>query len=153
TRGYGDTKRRPRRAWRQTGSDVKSHPIRGPPRAIPMFVQLTKAFLGKPAGERIDVSEEDAKSLVAQQLAVPVTDDLITPAVSKALESAFTKFTQSLDGIINASLKAFADAQGQAKKHAVPLIFGEANTGDPKKSFGDFCLAVARKDSGYLEKH
>jgi hypothetical protein len=28
-----------------------------------MFVQLTKAFLGKPAGERIDVSEEDANSL------------------------------------------------------------------------------------------
>ncbi len=47
-----------------------------------MFVQLTKAFLGKPAGERIDVSEEDAKSLVAQQLAVPVTDNLITPAVT-----------------------------------------------------------------------
>jgi hypothetical protein len=30
-----------------------------------MFVQLTKAFLGKPASECIDVSEEDAKSLVA----------------------------------------------------------------------------------------
>jgi HK97 family phage major capsid protein len=86
-------------------------------------------------------------------LAVPVTDDLITPAVSKALESAFTKFTQSLGGIVNASLKAFAHAQGQAKKHSVPLIFGEGNTSDPKKSFGDFCLAVARKDSGYLEKH
>jgi hypothetical protein len=52
-----------------------------------MFVQLTKAFLGKPAGERFDLPEEDAKSLIAQQLAVPVTDDLITPAVSKALES------------------------------------------------------------------
>jgi hypothetical protein len=38
-------------------------------------------------GERIDLSEDDAKSLVAQQLAVPVTDDLITPAVSKARES------------------------------------------------------------------
>src|SRR5262249_41062105 len=53
----------------------------------------------------------------------------ITPAVSKALESAFTKFTLSLDGIIYASLKAFADARGQAKKHAVPLIFGEGGTG------------------------
>jgi hypothetical protein len=70
-----------------------------------MFVQLTKAFLGKPAGERIDVSDEDAKSLIAQQLAVSVKDDLITPAVSKVLESAFAKITQSLDGIINASLR------------------------------------------------
>jgi hypothetical protein len=57
-----------------------------------MFVQLTKAFLGKSAGERIDVSEDDAKSLIAQQLAVPDTDNLVTPAVSKALESAFSKF-------------------------------------------------------------
>jgi hypothetical protein len=94
---------------------VNTHPICGPPRAIPEFVQFTKAFLGKPAGERVDVSEENAKSLIAQQLAVPVMDDLITPAVSKALESAFTKFTQSLDGIINSSLKAFADAGAQAK--------------------------------------
>src|SRR5262249_37558077 len=47
-RGDGDPKRRTRRAWRRTGSDVNPHPIRGPPRAIPMFVQLTKAFLGKP---------------------------------------------------------------------------------------------------------
>jgi hypothetical protein len=30
-----------------------------------MFVQLTKAFLGKPTGERIDVSEEDAASIIA----------------------------------------------------------------------------------------
>ena len=102
-----------------------------------MFVQLTKAFLGKPVGERIDLSEEDAKSLIAQQLAVPVTDDLITPAVSKALESAFTKFTQSLDGIVNASLKAFADAQARSHRNAVPLIFGENGDGDPKKCFGD----------------
>jgi hypothetical protein len=50
-------------------------------------------------------------------------------------------------------MKGSADAQSQAKKHAVALIFGEGNTGDPKESFGDFCLAVARKDSAYLEQH
>jgi hypothetical protein len=33
------------------------------------------------------MSEEDAKSLIAQQLAVPVTDDLITPAVSSLAAS------------------------------------------------------------------
>src|SRR5206468_3902811 len=30
---------------------------------------------------------------------------------------------------------------------------GDGGEGDPKRSFGDFCLAVARKDSKYLEKH
>jgi hypothetical protein len=46
-----------------------------------MFVQLQKEFLGRKPGERIDVSESDANALIAQQLATPVTDDLITPAV------------------------------------------------------------------------
>src|SRR5207249_2415959 len=31
-------------------------------------------------------------------------------------------------------------------------LFGE-HGGDPKRSFGDFCLAVARSDRKYLEKH
>ena len=79
-----------------------------------MFVQLTKEFMGNTVGKRIDVSESDGLHLIAQGYAQPVADDLITPVVATALEGAFTKFTQSLDGIVNASLKAFADAQSQA---------------------------------------
>src|SRR5262249_61122757 len=129
------------------------HPIRGPPRSTPMFVQLTKPFLNRQPGERIDLADADAHSLIEQQIAIPVTGDLITPAVSKALESAFSKFSQSLDGIVNATLQQYADAQSQARRVAVPAIFGDSGEGDPKRSFGDFCLAVARKDSKYLEKH
>lgn len=116
-----------------------------------MFVQLTKEFMGNAAGKRIDVSETDGAHLIAQGYAQPVADDLITPAVAKALEGAFTKFTQSLDGIVNASLKAFADAQSQARKHAVPAIFGEGKDGDPKHNFGDFCLCIATKNHKRLE--
>lgn len=118
-----------------------------------MFVQLTKPHLGKPAGERIDVSPADAKSLIDGQLAVPVGDDPLGPVVAKALDAAFDKFTRGLDGIVNASLQAFADAQSQARRHSVPLIFGPGGEGDPKKNFGDFCLAIARQDRHYLEKH
>ena len=32
-----------------------------------MFVQLTKAFLGKPAGERIDISAEDAQQTATDE--------------------------------------------------------------------------------------
>jgi HK97 family phage major capsid protein len=35
----------------------------------------------------------------------------------------------------------------------VPAIFGPGGDGDPRKSFGDWALAVARNDRGYLEKH
>src|SRR5438552_1071220 len=107
-----------------------------------MFVQLTKEFLGRKAGERIDVSEADAKSLIDQAVASPVSDDPITPAVSKALEGAFGKFTQALDGIVQESLKQFATSQTHARKNAVPAIFGKHGDGDPKKSFGDWLLAV-----------
>jgi HK97 family phage major capsid protein len=117
-----------------------------------MFVQLTKEFLGNAVGKRIDVAEGDARHLIETGIAVPVTDDLITPAVSKALEGAFTKFTQSLDGIINASLKAFADAQSRSRRHAVPAIFGDGHSGDPDKNFGDFCLCVATKNHKKLEE-
>jgi hypothetical protein len=70
-----------------------------------MFVQLLKEFMGRKIGERVDVSETDANALVAQQIATPVTDDIITPAVQKAMEQAFSGFQKGLDAVINASLK------------------------------------------------
>src|SRR5207253_3221559 len=117
-----------------------------------MFVQLQKAFLGKQPGERIDVDQEHAEKLIDLGVAAAVTDDLITPAVSKALEGAFKKFSAGLDSMIDQSLKQFANAQGQARKHAVPAIFGpdDVGNGDPHHSFGDWLLAVRRGDSKYL---
>src|SRR5207302_527521 len=58
----------------------------------PMFVQLTKEFMGRKAGERIDVQDADAQMLLAQQIAQPVSEDLITPAVQRAMEQAFGGF-------------------------------------------------------------
>src|SRR5712692_10732536 len=76
---------------------VSPHPIRGPPRELPVFIQLTKEFLGKKVGERIDVAEADAAQLVRQGVAVHVADDPLTPAVAKALEGAFARYNQGLD--------------------------------------------------------
>ena len=114
-----------------------------------MFVQLQKEFLGKKPGERIDVDKEHAEKLIELGVAGPVTDDVITPAVSKALEGAFAKFTQALDGVIEQSLKQFANAQTLAKKHAVPAIFGEGGEGDKNHNFADWLLAVRRNDAKY----
>jgi HK97 family phage major capsid protein len=118
-----------------------------------VFIQLTKEFLGKKAGERIDVAEADAAQLVRQGVAVPVADDPVAPAVAKALEGAFACYNQGLDKAIQQALQAFADAQGQSRRHAVPALFGPGGEGDPRKSFGDWALAVARNDRAYLEKH
>jgi HK97 family phage major capsid protein len=118
-----------------------------------MFVELLKEYLGNAAGKRIDVAEADAQHLIQHGVARAVSDDLMTPAVSKAIEGAFSKFTQGLDGVIQEALKQFANAQTLANRHSVPAIFGQGSDGDPKKSFGDWLLAVARQDKHYLEKH
>jgi len=90
--------------------------------------------------------------LIAAGTARPVGDDTITPLVNKALESAVGGLTRGLDGAIQTALKQVADAQAQARRHAVPALFGDG-AGDPRRCFGDFCLAVARDDRHYLEKH
>jgi hypothetical protein len=102
-----------------------------------MFVQLTKDFLGRRAGERIDVSPADAQQLVAAGSATTVADDPIAGAVGRALEGALGRHAQALDAAVNQALKSIADAQGQARRHAVPALFGPGGDGDPRRCFGD----------------
>jgi HK97 family phage major capsid protein len=118
-----------------------------------MFIQLLKDFLGKPAGERIDVAESDAKDLIANGTAVAVQDDPLAPFMGKITQQIAGSMSKALDATIAEALKQFQTAASQARKHAVPAIFGEGNTGDPKKTFGDWLCAVARGDRKYLETH
>jgi HK97 family phage major capsid protein len=118
-----------------------------------MFIKLTKDFLGKKAGETLHAGDEEAQSLLASGVAMQVTDDPITPIITRGLESALGGFTKGLDGIITQTLQKFAQAQTHSRKNAVPAIFGPGGNGDPQRTFGDFCLAVARKDARYLETH
>src|SRR6516225_2340475 len=118
-----------------------------------MFVELLKDFLGKKAGERIHVAEAEGRQLIATGVAKAVADDPIAPMVTKAMESALAGFTRGLDTVVTETLKQFSQAQGLARKHAVPAIFGAGGAGDPRKSFGDWLLACARNDARYPEKH
>jgi HK97 family phage major capsid protein len=119
-----------------------------------MFVELLKPFLGKTVGERIHVSPEEGAALVASGVAREFKEDPLTPVITKGVEKALEGFQKGLDGIITATLKQFAQAQKLANKHATPILFGEGGEGDPRgKTFGDWALAVARKDAAYLEKH
>jgi hypothetical protein len=59
-----------------------------------MFVQLTREYLGRKAGERIELAEADAAGLLAAGTATAVTDDVVTPLVSRALEQALGGFTK-----------------------------------------------------------
>src|SRR5437899_2167044 len=79
-------------------------------KGLSMFVQLTREYLGKPPGERIDVSDADAKHLVDSGVAVAVADDPIGPAVGRAFENALGRFSTALSGAVDNALKQFVDA-------------------------------------------
>jgi HK97 family phage major capsid protein len=117
------------------------------------WIELVKDYLGKKAGERLALDAGDASPLIAAGIARAVTDDPIAAAIAKGLDGALAGFTRGLDQIIQQTLKQFADAQAQSRRNAAPILFGPGGDGDPKKSFGDWALAVARNDRGYLEKH
>lgn len=117
-----------------------------------MFVQLTKEFMNKPAGERIDLAPADADTLILRGLAEHVSDDPLAPVVKKTMEQAMTRLTDGINGAVDLALKRFSQAQSKSKKNAVPAIFGEAASGDPKHSFGDWLLAVRRNDARYLSE-
>src|SRR5436189_105125 len=97
-----------------------------------MFVLLKKKFQGQEPGARIDVSEEDAKSLCEAGIAEPVKGDLMGELAEKALEGAMGKLAAGLEAAVEKQLKAFSQAMTKSRKNATPLIFGENGEGDRK---------------------
>ncbi len=104
-----------------------------------MFIQLTKEFLGKPIGERIDVSEGDAEHLVQQGYAQPVRDDVLTPLVARALES-------NVDSVVERALRHFLQKHSAKGAKRLPFAgLGDSQDDDARagfKHFGEFALAV-----------
>jgi HK97 family phage major capsid protein len=117
-----------------------------------MFLKLKKSFFGKPIGEQVDVEDSHAKSLIDQGIAEAVQGDPLAGLIEKQVGGMLESLTKGLNDTITDTLKKVADAQTKSRKNAVPAIFGEGNDGDPKKNFGDFCLAIARKDQKRLDE-
>jgi HK97 family phage major capsid protein len=118
-----------------------------------MFVTLLKDYFGQKAGATLDIADDAAAhGLIEAQIVKKQEGDPYGPLMAKAVESAVSSLTTNLDKVITATLKQIAEAQELAGKHAKPLIFGEKAQGDPKHNFGDWALAVAKGDRGYLEK-
>ena len=117
-----------------------------------MFIQLKKSFQGQLPGARIDVAEADAKTLLDAGVAEAVQGDPLAPLLQKSMEGMLSNLTDSLNKSIDAALKQFASAQGKSRKNAIPAIFGESGEGDPKKTFGNFLLAVRNRDAKALEE-
>jgi HK97 family phage major capsid protein len=98
-----------------------------------MFVQLTKDFLGKPIGERIDVAEADAEQLIRQGWAQAVEDDVLTPLIARGVQ-------QELDVAVERALQGFLRKQPKPARTPFTLEADEGRAGF--KHFGEFALAV-----------
>jgi HK97 family phage major capsid protein len=117
-----------------------------------MFIQLKQPYFGKAAGERVDVDQAHAASLIGQGVAEAVQGDPLGDIVGKQLEKMLTSLNSGLDAAITGALQQFAEAQKQARRSAVPAIFGDGRSGDVHHNFGDFCLAIATGNRKRLEE-
>src|SRR5207244_716350 len=109
-------------------------------RDLPMFVQLTKEFLSKPAGERIDVADADADQMMRQGWAQPVNDDVLSPLIARSVQGG-------LDDAIDRALQGWLRKQAATRPGGrLPFAgLGDAAVDDPRagfKHFGEFALAV-----------
>jgi len=109
----------------------------------PMFIQLKKAYFGKQPGERVDVEEPNAKTLIDQGIAEAAQRDHLGSLIEKQIGGMLEGLTRGLNETITKTLEQFAKSQTLSRKNAVPAIFGESGEGDPKKNFGDRLVNVA----------
>jgi HK97 family phage major capsid protein len=128
-----------------------------------MLIKLKTAFMGNAAGKIMDVPDDEGKTVIEKGLAEPAGDDALTPIIAKATESMTDMVSKSVNTIVEATLKKFAEAQSQARKFSAPAIFGDGNDGNVKLNFGDWlqkavvaCTAKGKKALeaiDYLEKN
>src|SRR5260370_27462986 len=103
-----------------------------------MLVRLKQDFIGSSAGKVLDVSEVDARTLLERSIADPAGDDALSPVITKAMEAAMTKVSDSVGQIIDTTLKRFQEAQEQAHRNSVPAIFGAQGDRDLKRNICDW---------------
>src|SRR5260370_556408 len=113
-----------------------------------MFVQLKKDFLGQSAGKVIDVLEADGHALVGSGVAEHCQSDPLAPIIQKSMEALTTNVTNSLNTVVETTLKRFQEAQEQARRNSVPAIFGAGHEGDPRKNFGDWLKHAIKAITG-----
>jgi HK97 family phage major capsid protein len=109
-----------------------------------MFIQLKQKYFGKEVGERVDVDEAHARTLIAGGIAEAVQGDPLGALIEKQVGGMIEGLTRGLDTAIQETLKRFAEAQARSRKNAVPAIFGTEGDGDPKNSFGDWLINVGK---------
>ena len=104
-----------------------------------MQIQLTKDFLGNSAGQRLEVADHDAQTLLAQGIAQATDNDPLGPVLQRSIQPA-------LESSIEKALAKVLQQRAAGRGGHLPFAgLGDQIHDDPKagfKNFGDFALAV-----------
>lgn len=117
-----------------------------------MFVELKKDYFNQPAGARVDVEEAVAGTLIGQGIAQPIEGNPLAPVITRSVDSMLATLTRSLNEALDNGLKQFSQAQTRSRRNGVPAIFGAGGSGDPRRTFGSYLLAIRRGDARALEE-
>lgn len=108
-----------------------------------MFIQFKSEYFTMKPGQRQEVPDAQAEPLIAAGIAEKVAGNPLQDQVTKEVSGVFEQMLKGLDTQIAAAIKEIGKAQSLSRKGAAGRIFGEHGEGDPKRCFGDWCLAVA----------
>lgn len=117
-----------------------------------MFIELKQTHLGRQPGERVEVDDAVARSLVAAGIADELPGNHLGNLIDNEIAGTLATLTRSVNDTITKTLQEFAKAQMLSRRNAVPRIFGEGHDGDVKRTFGSFLLAVRNRDHKALEE-
>jgi len=106
------------------------------------WVKLTKSWGGNPAGEVIELSAEDAQSLVETKFA---------EFHETAESDMFAKFVNDMNQTVNKLFEKVGDAVTAQLTVKKPDIKAGLSVDDKKKSFGDFLTSVYYNDKARLD--
>ncbi len=118
-----------------------------------MFVSLKTQWLGHPAGEKIELADDEAKLLISKGVAEEIpANDAVNKLVSQTFEAAAKAAGEQLQKAVESALQEFAKAQSLSRKGRELRLFGGGEPADTQKTFGHFLLAVRLGDQKALEE-
>jgi hypothetical protein len=99
-----------------------------------MFIQLKKPYFGKQPGERVDVEELNAKTLIEQGIAEGVQGDHLGSLIEKQIDGMLESLTRGLNETITKTLEQFAKTQTCPARTPSPPSSATPATAIPRRT-------------------
>jgi HK97 family phage major capsid protein len=113
-----------------------------------MKIVFIKPYMNHAAGAIVEIIDEViAKSIIDHGYAKAAETDPIDAAIGLSVEA----LTSRIDAALKKTLDQLTTAQQKSRKNGIPEIFGPNGKGDPKRTFGNFLIALRTGDKKTLD--